>query len=156
MGVYTVQKTQNIPASLDAVWDFVSSPANLKEITPDYMGFEVTSKQITDKMYKGMIITYKVSPLLGIKMTWVTEISQVEDKKYFVDEQKVGPYKLWYHQHHLKEIDGGVEMIDIIHYQPPMGILGDIANTVFIARQLEGIFDYRRVALEKRFGIYKK
>ncbi|MBT8229532.1 MAG: SRPBCC family protein, partial [Bacteroidia bacterium] len=92
MAFYQLNEKQFVPATIDEVWDFISSPANLKEITPDYMGFDITSKDLPEKMYPGMIISYKVSPLLGIKMTWVTEITQVRDKEFFIDEQRVGPY----------------------------------------------------------------
>jgi ligand-binding SRPBCC domain-containing protein len=154
MGVYTLKASQKIPASKEEVWDFISSPKNLKEITPDYMGFEIQTK-LPEKMYPGMMIQYKVSPILGIKMTWVTEITHVEHEKFFVDEQRVGPYSMWHHQHHIQEIPGGILMEDIIDYQPPMGLLGDIANSLFIARQLDEIFAYRKEAVEKRFGVFK-
>lgn len=134
--------------------DFISSPANLKEITPKYMGFDITSNEIPEKMYQGMIISYKVSPLLGIKTTWVTEISQIKDKEYFVDEQRVGPYKLWHHQHIIIPIDGGVLMKDIVSYEPPFGFLGKIANSLIIKNKLKEIFNYRTKAIEKRFGIF--
>ena len=154
MGVYTLKASQKIPASKEEVWDFISSPKNLKEITPDYMGFEIQT-ELPEKMYPGMMIQYKVSPILGIKMTWVTEITHVEHEKFFVDEQRVGPYSMWHHQHHIQEIPGGILMEDIIDYQPPMGLLGDIANSLFIARQLDEIFTYRKKAVEKRFGVFK-
>ena len=152
MGFYQLHKKQNIPAGLNEIWDFISSPANLKKITPDYMGFDITSKLNSDKMYPGMIISYKVSPVLGLKMTWVTEITHVKEKEYFVDEQRIGPYKIWHHEHHVKEINGGVEMIDIVSYAPPLGFLGSMANSLFIKKQLEEIFNYRTVALEQIFG----
>ena len=146
-------KTQFVPASIEEVWDFISSPANLKEITPEYMGFLVTSENLPDKMYPGMIISYKVKPLPGIPMTWITEITHVVEKKYFVDEQKVGPYALWHHQHFIEPTDKGVLMTDIVSYKPPFGFLGRIANALFIRRQLEEIFAYREKALKKRFPI---
>lgn len=152
MGFYQFKREQKIPASIDEVWDFISSPANLKEITPDHMGFEITSGGLPDKMYQGMIISYIVKPLLGIPMTWVTEISQVEDKQYFVDEQRVGPYVLWHHQHFIEPIEGGVLMRDIVSYKPPFGILGSIMNSLVIKNKLKGIFDYRIGAVEQKFG----
>ena len=118
------------------------------------MGFNITSGDLPDKMYPGMIISYKVSPLLGIKMTWVTEITQVRDKKYFVDEQRVGPYAIWHHEHIIEKIDGGVRMKDIISYKPPLGFLGAIANSLLIKRQLKAIFDFRVKALESEFGTF--
>lgn len=155
MAYYQLIKKQNIPASIDEIWDFISSPSNLKEITPKHMGFEVTGNTGKGQMYPGMIITYKVSPLLGIKLDWVTEITHVMDKEYFVDEQRIGPYTMWHHEHKIEPIAGGIMMTDIVTYQPPMGILGAIANTLFIKKQLEEIFGYRTVALENIFGKFR-
>jgi ligand-binding SRPBCC domain-containing protein len=152
MAFYQLIKTQKLPVSLHEIWDFMSSPANLKEITPDYMGFNVTSKTGSEKMYPGLMISYKVSPVFGIKLNWVTEITHVKELEYFVDEQRSGPYSIWHHEHKMEAIDGGVLMTDIVSYQPPFGFLGAIANSVLIKKQLETIFDYRTVALEKRFG----
>lgn len=152
MSLHTVRTEQCIPANLAELWDFISSPSNLKIITPEYMGFEVTTKDLAQTMYPGMIISYKVRPLLNIPMTWVTEITHVEDQKFFVDEQRKGPYKMWHHEHHLEEIPGGVLMTDIVSYIPPMGFLGDIANSVFISNQLREIFNYRRTRLIDIYG----
>lgn len=153
MPFYQKIQEQKIKASLDEVWDFISSPRNLKEITPKYMGFDIITPDIPDKMYQGMIIGYKVSPLLGIKTSWLTEITHVVDKKYFVDEQRIGPYKLWHHQHILEELpDGSVLMKDIVTYQPPFGFLGAIANSILIRKKLNEIFEFRNQAVDKRFG----
>lgn len=154
MAFYQLIKTQKLPADISEVWNFISSPANLKEITPGNMGFIVTGITGEEKMYPGMIITYKVSPLLGIKLNWMTEITHVKDFEYFVDEQRIGPYSMWHHQHKIEAIEGGVLMTDIVTYQPPFGILGAFANPILIRKKLEQIFDYRTVALEKRFGKY--
>ena len=150
--VYSLKTVQNIPISLDAAWDFFSSPANLKEITPSNLGFQIVSKYHGEKMYPGQIIEYIVKPILGIPLYWMTEITHVEDKKYFVDEQRFGPYTMWHHQHHFRAVDGGVEMTDIVHYKLPLWILGDIANTIMVENQLKGIFDYRFEAVKQRFG----
>ncbi len=152
MAFYQLTTTQKLPATINEIWDFISSPNNLKEITPEHMGFIVTSNTGVKKMYPGMIITYKVSPLLGIKLNWMTEITQVKDYEYFVDEQKIGPYSLWHHQHKVEQIDGGVLMTDIVTYQPPFGIIGAIVNFFLIKKQLKQIFDYRKISLEKKFG----
>ncbi len=152
MAFYQLEHEQKIPASIDEVWKFISNPNNLKEITPKHMGFKVTSKQNSSVMYPGMIITYKVSPLLGIEMDWMTEITHVVDREYFVDEQRIGPYVMWHHQHRIVAIEGGVLMADIVTYQPPLGFLGAIANTLIIKGQLKQIFEYRTEAVENRFG----
>ena len=154
MPLYQFRKKQKVNTTIDELWDFIASPANLKEITPDYMGFDITSEELPKKMYPGMIISYKVSPLLGIKTTWVTEITQVRDKEYFVDEQRVGPYNIWHHQHIIEPIENGVLMTDIVSYKPPFGFLGAIANSILIKSKLNEIFDYRTIALEKRYGHY--
>ena len=156
MAVFQFFKEQRIPASVDEVWDFISSPKNLSKITPDSMGFEITTPYLSDKMYPGMIITYKVSPMLNVKMTWVTEITHVKEKEYFVDEQREGPYKTWHHEHWVKPIEGGVMMEDLITYQPPMGIFGKAANDLFIRKKLEEIFEYRRLALIELFGKFEE
>ncbi len=152
MAFYQIIKTQKVPATLQQVWDFISSPINLKEITPSYMGFVVTSSNGNEKMYPGMIISYKVKPLLGLSLNWLTEITQVKEHAYFIDEQRAGPYAMWHHQHKIEAIEGGVLMTDIVTYKPPMGILGVIANKLFIKKQLQEIFDYRTTAMEKKFG----
>ncbi len=153
MPFYQFSKEQKLNASLDDVWDFISSPANLKQITPSYMGFDISSPNLAEKMYAGMMISYVVRPLFGIKTRWLTEITHVKDKSYFVDEQRFGPYVIWHHQHFIEPTDTGVLMKDIITYQPPFGVLGAIANTLIIQNKLEEIFEFRRVALEKRYGI---
>jgi ligand-binding SRPBCC domain-containing protein len=107
MGFYQEKHSQHFNSSLDELWDFISNPYNLKLITPDYMGFDIVSKDLPDKIYEGMIISYKVSPLLGIKTTWVTKITHISDKHYFVDEQGVGPYEIWHHQHFLESTSKG-------------------------------------------------
>ncbi len=151
MAFYQLTKKQFVPASIDEVWDFISSPKNLKEITPEYMGFDITSENLPEKMYAGMIISYKVRPLMRIPMTWVTEIPHVVDKQYFVDEQRSGPYAFWHHQHLIEPYENGVMMTDIVSYKPPLGFLGSIANALMIRKQLEGIFAYREKALKERF-----
>ena len=153
MAFYQLIKTQFVAATLEEVWDFISSPVNLKEITPEYMGFDITSGNLPEKMYPGLIISYKVRPLLGIPMTWVTEITHVEERKYFIDEQRVGPYALWHHQHLIEPHENGVMMTDIVSYRPPLGFFGSMVNVLFIRRQLEGIFAYREKALKKRFSL---
>lgn len=151
MAFFQFQKEQFVNASLDEVWDFIRSPRNLKKITPDYMGFDIRSKNLSDFIYEGMIISYTVRPLLGIKTNWVTEITHVKNMSYFVDEQRVGPYTMWHHQHILQPTENGVLMKDIVSYQPPFGFLGSIANKLFIKKKLNDIFEYRTKVLDKFF-----
>lgn len=153
--VYTLKTIQQLPVSLETAWNFFSNPGNLQAITPKHMGFKIISKFHGQKMYAGQIIEYKVQPVLGIPIYWMTEITHVQDKQYFVDEQRFGPYSLWHHQHHFKEIEGGVEMTDIVHYKIPFWFLGDIANHLLVKKQLQGIFNFRTHAVENLFGIWK-
>jgi ligand-binding SRPBCC domain-containing protein len=153
--VYSLKTAQKLPISLNEAWDFFSSPANLQKITPANMGFQIISKHHGEVMYAGQIIEYKVKPVLGIPLYWMTEITQVVDKKFFIDEQRYGPYSLWHHQHHFKAVDGGVEMTDIVHYKLPFWFLGDIANTLFVKKQLDEIFDFRFKKVEELFGKMK-
>lgn len=155
MATFSLKTVQCIPVDLDTAWEFFSSPANLKTITPDKLGFQILSKHHGSTMYPGQIIEYKVKPVLGIPIYWMTEITHVQDKKYFVDEQRFGPYQLWHHQHHFKTIEGGVEMTDIVHYRNPLGFLGNIGNSLFIKNQLKQIFEFRFKKVEELFGKWK-
>jgi len=137
---------------MEEAWDFFSSPANLQKITPEKLGFKIVSKHHGEKMYAGQIIEYYVKPLFGIPLYWMTEITHVADKKYFIDEERFGPYSMWHHQHHFKETPDGVEMTDIVHYKLPFGILGELAHTLFVKKQLKGIFDYRFKVVEDLWG----
>jgi ligand-binding SRPBCC domain-containing protein len=155
MKIYRKKTVQKLPISVSEAWDFLSNPGNLKTITPDYMGFKILEGH-EPEMYAGQIIKYTVTPVLGIRTGWVTEITHVEDQKYFVDEQRFGPYALWHHKHFIKEIKGGVEMIDIIDYKLPFGILGRVAHPILVKGKLNEIFEYRFKKLNELFGTYKE
>lgn len=151
MKIYTLHSIQNLPISVSEAWDFLSNPDNLKVITPDYMGFHIQSK--ADRpMYAGQIIEYIVTPILGIKTKWVTEITHVKKEEYFVDEQRFGPYSLWHHTHFIKEINGGVQMEDIVKYKLPLGKLGQLAHPILVKPKLNEIFEFRKNKLTKLFG----
>jgi len=153
MKIYQLHAKQKLPISVDEAWRFLSSPKNLKRITPGYMRFDILSGVDRD-MYPGQIIEYIVRPILGIKTKWVTEITHVRDRKYFVDEQRFGPYSLWHHKHFINEIEGGVEMEDIIHYKVPLGILGQLVHPILVKPKLKEIFNYRQRKLTELFGEY--
>ena len=151
MKLYQLKTKQKLPISVDKAWGFFSNPENLKEITPKEMNFRILSG--ADKsIFAGQIIQYKVSPVLGITTKWVTEITHVKDKEYFVDEQRFGPYSLWHHKHFIKEIDGGVEMEDVVDYKIPFGIFGQIAHILFVKNKLKQIFKYRENTLIEILG----
>lgn len=153
--IYELASVQKLPISLNEAWEFLSSPANLKEITPDYMGFNIVSGD-TGAMYPGQIIQYIVSPMLGIKTRWVTEITHVIDKSYFVDEQRFGPYDLWHHKHFLKAIEGGVEMHDTVHYKLPFSPVANLFHNMLVKPRLTEIFTYREAKLIELFGEFKE
>ena len=152
MSVHCLKSTQLMPITLDEAWAFFSHPKNLAVMTPEYLNLKFTNELHGDGMYPGQVITYKVKPLLGIPMFWMTEITHVVDRKFFVDEQRFGPYALWHHQHHFEEVEGGVMMTDIVHYKAPLGFLGDLAVALFIKRQLKTIFEFRRRKVVELFG----
>lgn len=151
MKLYTIKSKQQLPISLDTAWEFLSNPKNLNIITPQSMGFIIESG--ADRpMFPGQIINYLITPVFGIKMRWITEITHVTDKQYFVDEQRFGPYSFWHHKHFLKEIEGGVEMEDIIDYKIPFGFIGQLLHPILVKPKLNQIFEYRQNKLLELYG----
>ncbi len=146
----TLTYEQFIPASLDQVWDFFSSPHNLDLITPPQMKFKIISEQ-PEKVYPGLIIRYIIKPMLSIPMRWVTEITEVKEQVFFIDEQRKGPYRVWHHEHHFKSVEGGVLMTDKLMYDIGMGPLGWLAGKIWVDRQVVTIFDYRRKIIMELF-----
>lgn len=153
MRIYTLHKKQKLPTSLDKAWSFLCNPENLSKLTPSKMNMKIISKS-EKSMYAGQVLQYSVTPLAGIKTKWVSEITQFEEKKYFVDLQLFGPYAFWHHKHFIKEIDGGIEMEDIIDYKVPLGVLGQLIHPILIKPKLKEIFKYREQRLEELFGKY--
>jgi ligand-binding SRPBCC domain-containing protein len=151
MTLHTLQQEQTLPITPAEAWDFFSSPANLDEITPDDLGFKITSP-LAEKMFNGQIITYRVRIAPMLHVTWVTEIKHVEEGRAFVDEQRFGPYKFWHHRHEFEPVPGGVCMRDKVYYALPYGLFGALAHALFVRRKLEWIFHYRRELLTRRFG----
>ena len=152
--MYQLKTIQRLPIDIQTAWDFFSSPRNLSVITPPDMGFEVLY-ELPEKMHPGMFIRYKVRPLFGIPVTWVTEITHVEEGSFFVDEQRVGPYRIWHHQHFFKAVPGGVEMTDIVDYQLPLGFFGKMAHPFVVGPRLKHIFNFRYRTLVELFGEMK-
>jgi ligand-binding SRPBCC domain-containing protein len=137
---------------MDDAWGFFTNPKNLEKLTPGDMRFQITSEFLSEKIYPGMIITYIVSPVLRIPVRWMTEITHVKEKEYFVDDQKLGPFKIWNHQHHFREVEGGVEMTDIIYFKVGYGFLGGILEKLMVNRRVRAIFEYRRSVLTRLFN----
>lgn len=152
MKIYNLKRTQFLPISIQEAWEFFSSPSNLSKITPAHMGFQILYMSGGQKMYPGQLIQYVVQGLPGIPMQWTTEITHVHEPYYFVDEQRFGPYSLWHHQHHFKQVQGGMEMTDEVNYAIPLGILGRFAHWLLVGREVNRIFDHRFMVLEKYFN----
>ena len=151
--MYQYKSEQNLPIDMEAAWDFLSDPKNLKTITPDYMGFDILSGA-DRKMFSGQIIQYILTPILGIPFRWVTEITHVDQGRYFVDEQRFGPYTFWHHKHFIEPIEGGVKMTDIVDYKLPLGPLGKLAHWLFVSKKVKEIFSYRTQKLNELFCVY--
>lgn len=151
---YSLKTVQKLPVSIEQAWEFFSRPANLSKITPAHLGFKIISRHHGEVMYAGQIIEYTVKPLLGIPLYWMTEITQVEDHRFFIDEQRYGPYSLWHHQHHFMPIEGGIQMTDIVHYRIPFWVLGDVANTILVRNELRKIFMHRFVVANELLGAW--
>lgn len=151
--VRKIERSQTIPVNLERAWDFFSSPLNLRQITPPELDFVVVS-QVPEKIYPGLMIEYRVRPLFGLRMPWLTEITQVRAPHYFVDEQRLGPYRLWHHEHFFESTSDGSGTIvrDLVHYIIPFSPLSELAHPLLVAPQLKKIFDYRARRLEEFFG----
>ena len=150
---YRLHRKIRISAPMDDVWNFFSAPGNLQKITPLYMNFRIVDCPDTNVISEGMRITYSVSPVLKLPMTWVTLIDTVKPGASFSDTQLKGPYKLWRHVHTFEEKNGTVLMTDDVTYELPLGPLGAVAHSLFVKKQLENIFNYRETVIRKIFTV---
>lgn len=149
--IHRLEQQQLLPISLEAAWIFFATPKNLNEVTPNNMVFKITS-ELPETMYEGLLITYKIKPMLNIPIYWCTEITHIKEKLYFIDEQRQGPYKFWHHEHHFKEVDGGVLMTDIVYYDIGKSVFGWLAGKLFVHRKVKEIFAYRFATLKTYFS----
>lgn len=150
--IFTLTAKQKVNVSVEKAWEFFSSPDNLEKLTPSEMGFSVTSGK-PKKAYPGQIITYKVSVVKGVRLNWVTELTQVKENCFFIDEQRFGPYKMWHHEHSFKKVDENSCIVgDKVSYKLPLGLLGKLAHVLFVKRQLRGIFEFRNKQIVKIFS----
>ncbi len=154
MKIYVLERRLEIPVNLKEAWDFFSNPSNLRDITPPGLRFKMTS-QAPERIYPGLILTYTVSPFFGLPVNWVTEITHVNEPQFFIDEQRLGPYKLWHHEHTFKETGKGVEVRDVVHYALPLGPLGNIVHELVVKKQLREIFNYRSEYMTRKYGTVK-
>lgn len=115
------------------------------------MNFEIQGEP-DSPVYQGQIIHYRLNPLSGIRLSWVTEISHLQEGHYFVDEQRFGPYCFWHHKHKISPYENGIVMEDLVDYRLPFGFLGDLAHDIYVGSKLKEIFSYRAAQLSTRFG----
>ena len=151
MKLYHLHRRQILPTALETAWTFFTNPNNLAKITPPWLAFKITNN-VSEKIYPGMIITYRLKTLFGMPTDWVTEITHVDKPVVFVDEMRLGPYLFWHHQHVFHEVAGGVEVEDSVYYALKFGWLGQTLHNLVVRVKLDEIFDYRRAVLEKKFG----
>lgn len=149
--IHFIRQVQKLAIPVEEAWKFFSSPVNLVKITPASLGLKIINELKGKEIYTGQIITYKVRPVLGISLLWVSEITYVERLKLFIDEQRKGPYKIWHHEHHFKPVGGGTEITDIVQYKIPFGILGNLGLSL-VKKQLGNIFTYRRRKVQEIFN----
>jgi ligand-binding SRPBCC domain-containing protein len=149
--LHQLRQEQFLPISIETAWEFFATPANLNLITPQDLVFEITST-MPEKMYPGLLITYNIQPLPGVKMHWVTEITHLREFLYFVDEQRKGPFRIWHHEHHFRPVEEGVVMTDIVSYDIGKSILGWLAGKLFVHKQIHRIFEHRFGVLAEHFS----
>ncbi|MCP4142752.1 MAG: SRPBCC family protein [Chloroflexi bacterium] len=149
--LHRITHKQTIPAPLDEVWTYFATPHNLNEMTPPDMNFE-TIHGGDEKMFQGQLIEYRVSFMPLTKSRWLTEIAHVEEKTYFVDAQRIGPYRFWYHEHRFQAVEAGTQITDQVTYELPFGILGDIIHTIWVKHKLNRIFEFRKKKVAELFG----
>ncbi len=152
MSLFNIKSEQYLPIDINTAWSFFSSAKNLAIITPPKMDFKILTNITEKEIYEGMKIDYTLRPILNIKVKWQTEIGRTEKNNYFIDKQLKGPYSIWEHKHTFVSVNGGVMMYDDVKYKLPLGFIGIIAHTLFVRKQLEKIFNYRKHILDKIFS----
>jgi ligand-binding SRPBCC domain-containing protein len=147
MTVHLLERQQFLPRPPEIVFPFFADAANLEIITPPWLHFRIlTPLPIT--MNEGTRIAYRIR-WRWVPWRWLTEIIAWNPPRGFVDQQLQGPYRLWHHTHQFKAQAGGTLMIDTVRYALPLGPLGSLAHRLVVRRDLERIFDYRKLVVEQ-------
>ncbi|WP_317043462.1 SRPBCC family protein [Nonlabens spongiae] len=154
MYLQSIKTVQKLPIPLTEAWDFLTSPDNLKLLTPEELDMNIHYGS-ERKIYPGQLIEYTLKPLPFFKTNWVTHITQVKELEFFVDEQMYGPYATWHHKHFIREIPGGTLMEDVVHYRLPLGFIGKLGLPL-VRKKLEEIFRFRESALISHFGAFQE
>jgi len=151
MKIHQLYYKQSLSLSQTEAWSFFTSPHHLNTITPDFFSITPTSN-VPDKIYSGLLISYRMKAVFAIPMSWLSEISHCDAPHYFVYQQQVGPFKFWSHEVRLTETKNGTLVEDIVFYTMPFGWLGEIFHHYLIADKLKNIFEKRSDYLKKRWG----
>ena len=141
-------REQRVELPLESTFEIYGDALNLEEITPPWLGFRVTTPAPIE-MRAGTVIEYRLR-LHGIPVRWKTRIETWEPPHRFVDVQLSGPYALWHHTHEFEPLGEGAALIrDRVRYRIRFGPFGRLALALFVRRDLERIFDYRREAVSR-------
>lgn len=152
MKIYQLYCRQTLNLSITEAWSFFSSPYHLNDITPDFFSVCITSR-IPERIYGGLMISYRMKAVFGIPMTWLSEVTHCNEPCRFIYQQRLGPFKFWSHEVCLTKQENGIILEDIMFYTMPMGWLGQLLNTLLIAEKLDQIFTVRHNYLQARWGL---
>jgi ligand-binding SRPBCC domain-containing protein len=147
--IYTIETDQTLPRALDDVFPFFADAGNLETITPPELRFSIETPRPIE-MRVGALIEYRLT-LYGIRFRWLTEISVWEPGKRFVDQQILGPFALWHHEHRFSQEGDGTRIQDTVHYALPLDPIGRLAHPL-VRKQLDRIFDYRTARVDEILG----
>ncbi len=149
--MHQLERTIDLDVSAAELWEFIATPANLNQLTPPDLDFDIVSSP-PDRMFNGLIIEYRIAiPVIG-RQRWLTEIKHIREGVSFVDEQRIGPYRLWYHYHEISPVSASrTRMVDRVHYRLPFGPLGVMIEALWVGAKLREIFDYRSKKLRELF-----
>jgi ligand-binding SRPBCC domain-containing protein len=146
LNTHTLHREQHLPGTPEEVFPFFADARNLEAITPPLLRFEVVTPGAIE-MGVGTLIQYRLK-LRGVPVSWLTSIQAWDPPHRFVDTQVRGPYALWHHTHtFVPDGDGGTLMTDTVRYAIGFGPFGDLAHRLFVRRDVEAIFDFRREAI---------
>ena len=154
--VHHIRTSQHLNGNVDKVWDYVSRPQHLEYLTPPWMRFEIQNKNEFDKIYLGLGIKYKIKafPYAPFRFNWLTEITEIEESKSFIYQQRIGPYKFWQHKVNLIESEdrNSVELVDEYEYIMPYGFIGEQVRHYIVKDLLTEITTYREQKLTEIFA----
>ncbi len=155
MKLERIQTVQRLPIQIEEAWDFFTSPKNLRLTTPHWLDLRLNMEP-PEYLHPGTIVSATIRPFPVITTDWISELTHIRPPQFYITEQRVGPFKMWHHEHHFRAIDGGVEVEDIILYGMRYGMVGSFFHNVFVRKKLHEAFSHRAQVLEQRFGSINK